>query len=108
MVAYASFALLLVSLVVINSFSVNALPVPFAARSMCAPGPEVTRVVTPSISSAPVCVMFPAVAVPLKVPPIVDAAKFNPTAFTMVTAPVPLGARVKAPVTASWFRVIIL
>ena len=52
--------------------------------------------------------MFPVVAVPLKVPPIVDAAKFKPAAFTMVTAPVPSGARVKAPVTASWFKVIAL
>ena len=74
MVTYASFALLLVSLVVINSFPVNALPVPFAARSMSAPGPEVTRVVVPSISSAPLCVMFPVVAVAMSAPPTLDAA----------------------------------
>ena len=66
------------------------------------------KVAAPVIARLPLSDISPVVAVPLKVPPIVDAAKIKPAAFTMVTAPVPLGARVKAPSTASWFRVITL
>ncbi len=68
----------------------------------------VMKVDTPVITRLPLSDISPVVAVPLKVPPIVDAAKFNPASFTIVTAPVLLGARVNAPSTASWFRVIAL
>ena len=66
------------------------------------------KVAAPVIARIPLSDISPVVAVPLKVPSMVDAAKFKPAAFTMVTAPVPFGARVKVSVTASWFRVIAL
>ena len=66
------------------------------------------KVAAPVIARLPLSDISPVVAVPLKVPPIVDAAKFKFTSFTMVTAPVPWGARVNAPVTARSFRVITL
>ncbi|MDC0207515.1 hypothetical protein OAL04_09810, partial [Nitrospinae bacterium] len=66
----------------------------------------VTRVVVPVTVSAPVSVMFPVVAVPLKVPPMVEAAKSNPASFTTVTAPVLCGDRVKVPSTAIESRLI--
>ena len=43
----------------------------------------------PLISSGPLCVMFPVVAVAVRSPPTVEAAKFNPASFTTVAAPVP-------------------
>jgi len=66
------------------------------------------KVAAPVIVRTPLSDISPVVAVPLKVPPIVDAAKFKFTSFTMITAPVRSGARVNAPVTARSFRVITL
>ena len=75
---------------------------------MSDPVAPVTKVAPPVMTRFPLCVMSPAVAVPLKVPPMVDNAKSRPSSFTMVTAPVPFGARVKDPSTSRSFRVIAL
>ena len=80
------------SLVVINSFPVNALPVSFSV--IVALSALVARVVVPVIVRAPLCVIFPVVAVALNAPSTVIATKSMPEAFTMVTMPVPCGSRI--------------
>ena len=94
------------SFVVIVNAPVNALLV--SSKVIVASSALVTKVVVPVIARVPLSTIFPVVAVALNAPLTVDAAKFKPAAFTMVTAPVPSGARVNAPVTASSFNVIIL
>ena len=86
------------SFVVIVKAPVKAFVV--VSRVIVASAALVTRVVVPVIAKAPLSVILPVVAVPLKVPPMVEAAKFNPASFTIVTAPVLFGARVKLPSTA--------
>ena len=75
-------------------------------RQILEPVTRVINVAAPVIAKAPLSVISPVVAVPLNVPPMVDAAKANPASFTIVTAPVLFGARVKVPSTAIESRVI--
>ena len=66
---------------------VNTLP--DWSRIILLPSAVVMKVAAPVIVRLPLSDISPVVAVPLKVPPIVDVAKFKPASFTMVTAPVP-------------------
>jgi len=70
------------------------------------PSAPVLKIAAPVMVRVPLSVISPVVAVPLKVPPMVDAAKVSAASLTIVTAPDPLGARVKDPSTAIVPRLI--
>ena len=72
------------------------------------PSAPVTKVAAPVIDRVPLSDMSPVVAVPLKVPPMVDNARSSPASLTIITAPELFGARVKDPSTSSRFNVIAL
>ena len=65
-----------------------------------------TSVVVPVIARAPLSVMLPVVAVAVRAPPTVDAAKVNAASLTMVAAPVLLVVSAMVPSTAIVPRLI--
>ena len=93
------------SLVVINKAPVKAFDV--VPRVIVASSADVMRVVVPSISSPPLCVIFPVVEVACKSPPTEDAANCRPTSFATVAFPVPWVLRPIVPSTARSFSVIL-
>ena len=93
------------SLVVSNKAPVKAFDdVP---RLIVASLADVISVVVPSISSVPLCVIFPVVEVACKLPPTVDDPNCKPASFTTVALPVPCVLRPIVPSTARSFSVIL-
>ena len=62
----------------------------------------------PFISRAPLCVIAPVVAVAVRFPPTLEAARSRVVALTTVALPLPLVARATEPVTVRSSRVIAL